>query len=140
MSNKIYVSHWISRRYLFCCADFYTSVTIPIQFFFFRFLIKTSVEFTFVVHFTCLPKTRRVAREEVEFTLFAAVHLYIPSMSFVVFSNCRNGPSSKYSSTAFGGRSPLLNFQTTVGLGTPLALQVKFVVSPSGTVWLLGDT
>ena len=136
---------------MFCCADFYTSVTIFFSVsiyrcgnshtvFFFRFLIKTSVEFSFVVHFTCLPKTRRVAPEEVEFTLFAAVHLYIPSMSFVVFSNCRNGPSSKYSSTAFGRRSPLLNFQTTVGLGTPLALQVKFVVSPSGTVWLLGDT
>lgn len=43
--------------------------------------------------FLNLPKTRRVAEEVLALAVLFAVHLYVPSMPFVVFTNSRNDPS-----------------------------------------------
>ena len=70
--------------------------------------------------------------------LFVALHLYLPSMLFVVFGNWSRDPSEVFIMTAVGGSSPSSNFQDNFGSGTPVALQLMLVVFPSGTVWFLG--
>ena len=70
--------------------------------------------------------------------LFVALHLYLPSMLFVVFGNWSRDPSEVFIMTAVGESSPTSNFQDKFGSGSPLALQLMLVVFPSGTVCFLG--
>ena len=83
---------------------------------------------------------RRVAVEVALLALFFAVHLYVPSMSFVTFGRSSWYPSSVLFSIAGGGRLASLNFQVLAGFGKPVAVQINLVVFPSGTVWFFGDT
>ena len=73
--------------------------------------------------------------------LLLAVHLYVPSMSFVVFCTVMTDPSSVSFTTITGGRLLFLKLQDNVGIGTPaVTLQLMLVALPSGTVWFVGDT
>ena len=73
-------------------------------------------------------------------TLFFAVHLYAPSMSFTVSGNWSSDSFSLSLTVASEGRTPFSKLQLTVGFGTPVALQLILVVLPSRTVWFLGKT
>ena len=73
--------------------------------------------------------------------LFLAVHLYVPSMSFVVFCMRMTDPSSVLFTTVTRGRPLFLKLQYNVGIGTPaVTLQLMLAALRSGTVWLAGDT
>ena len=91
-----------------------------------------------------LPKTWSVVEELVVFALFLAVHLYIPSIFFVIFCISRNNSTNESPSKLFSlvpdGSLPSLNVQVRFGVGTPVARQVKLTESPSITDWFIGDS
>ena len=92
-----------------------------------------------IFNFRYLPKIQSVEVELVASALFSAVHLYVPSISFVVFGRTSWYPSSVCFSIASEGMFPSLKFQVIVGFGKPVALQRNLVVFPSGTVRILDD-
>ena len=82
--------------------------------------------------------------ELVVFALFLAVHLYIPSIFFVIFCISRNNSTNESPSKLFSlvpdGSLPSLNVQVRFGVGTPVARQVKLTESPSITDWFIGES
>lgn len=86
-----------------------------------------------------LPSTRRVAFKVTAPAVFAAVHLYSPSIFFVTFFKRRIDPPRISLALATTGRSSSVNVQENVGFGTPVALHLILVVLPSRTVWFSGD-
>ena len=88
-----------------------------------------------------IPNTRRVEVAVDSFALFLAVHLYVPSMCFVVFCTRMTDPFSISVTAITGGSLLSLKLQDNAGFGTPdLTLQLMLVALPSGTIRFLGDT
>ena len=90
--------------------------------------------------FRHLPKIRRIDTALALLALFSAIHLYVPSTSFVTFGTSSWDPSAVLFSIVSEGKLPSLNVQVIAGFGKPAALQTNLAVFPSGTVWFLGDT
>lgn len=92
-----------------------------------------------ISYFRNLPKIRRVDAALALLALFSAVHLYVPSMSFVTFGTSSWDPSSVLFLIVSEVTLPSLNVQVIAGFGKPAALQTNLAVLPSGTVWFLGN-